>query len=98
MYAVQPAYAERLTLLSLPSLHYRRLRGDLIFLFRILNNYFTIDFTDLYIVCTQDLLPGGISLNCLRSTPDYRVDQIALLIELNAGLSSRWLSPCWLSS
>jgi len=42
------SYAERLTLLSLTFLHYRRLKGDLIFLFKILNNYFTIDFTDLY--------------------------------------------------
>ena len=42
------SYSERLTQLDLPSFHYRRLRGDLIFLFKILNNYFTTDFTDIY--------------------------------------------------
>ena len=33
------SYSEMLTLLSLASLQYRRLRGDLIFLYKILNNY-----------------------------------------------------------
>jgi len=31
-------------------------------------------------MCTQDLLPGGISLNSLRSTPGYCVDQITFSI------------------
>ena len=46
------SYIERLTLLSLPSLQYRRQRGDLIFLYKILNNYFSTDFTDLYTYST----------------------------------------------
>ena len=74
------SYSERLTQLDLPSFHYRRLRGDLIFLFKILNNYFTTDFTDIYIR-TQDLLPGGINSNCLRNAQDYCVDLITLSIE-----------------
>ena len=46
------SYAERLTLLSLPSLQYRRLRGNLIFLYKVLNNYFNSDFSDLYTYST----------------------------------------------
>ena len=46
------SYAKRLTLLSLPSLQYRRLRGDLIFLYKVLNNYFNSDFSDLYTYST----------------------------------------------
>ena len=42
------SYEEWLSALSLPSLSFRRLRGDLILLFKILNDYFSSDFTDLY--------------------------------------------------
>ena len=52
------SYAERLTLLSLPSLQYRRLRGDLIFLCKVLNNYFTTDFSDLYTYSTITFTRG----------------------------------------
>ena len=44
------SYAERLTLISLPSLQYRRLRGNLIFLYKVLNNHFNSDFSDLYTI------------------------------------------------
>ena len=37
--------------------------------------------TLLIYIHTQDLLSGGISLNCLRNTPDYCGDQITLLIK-----------------
>ena len=43
------SYKERPSALSLPSISCRRLRDDLILLFKILNNYFSSDFTDLYI-------------------------------------------------
>ena len=46
------SYNERLSILSLPSLLYRRQRGDLIFLYKILNNYFSSDFTNLYTYST----------------------------------------------
>ena len=75
------SYAERLTFLSLPSLQYRQLRGDLIFLYKVLNNYFNSDFSDLYANSTIILL-GGISSNCLRIVQGcYYVDQITFLAE-----------------
>ena len=64
------SYSERLTLLSLPSLLYRRLRGDLIFLYKILNNNFNTDFTNLYAFSNTTHTPGGISSSCLRNGQD----------------------------
>ena len=67
--------------INLPSLHHRRLRADLIFLFKILNDYFTTNFSYIYIlISTQDLIPGGINSNCLRNAQGYCVDPIILLI------------------
>ena len=42
-------YGERLSILQLPSLAYRRLRGDMVLLYKILNNYFSSDFSALAI-------------------------------------------------
>ena len=47
------SYSERLSALSLPSLSYRRHRGDLILLYKIINNYFNSDFTDLFTYSTS---------------------------------------------
>ena len=66
-------YAERLTLLSLPSLQYRRLKGDLIFLYKVLNNYLILIFL-IYIPNLQLLLLGGISSNCSRIVQGCCVD------------------------
>ena len=41
------SYTDRLTL-YLPSLLYRFRRGDLIFLFKLLNGYFELDFTNFF--------------------------------------------------
>ena len=46
-------YGERLSTLHLPSLAYRRFRGDMILLYKILNNYFNSDFSMLYTVKTE---------------------------------------------
>ena len=56
-----------------PTMQYRWLRGDLIFLHKVLNNYSDTDFTDLYTYSTTTTTIGGISLNCLRSVQDYYV-------------------------
>ena len=40
-------YGERLSILQLPSLAYS-FRGDMILLYKILNNYFSLDFSTLY--------------------------------------------------
>ena len=42
------SYQERLSKLSLPSLVYRRQRGDLIFLYQLINQHFNIDINDLF--------------------------------------------------
>ena len=41
-------YEERLETLQLPSLAHRRHRGDMILLYKIINNYFNSDFSTLY--------------------------------------------------
>ena len=41
-------YGERLSILQLPSSAYRCLRGDMILLYKILNNYFSSGFSTLY--------------------------------------------------
>jgi len=38
------SYSDRLTILDLPSMHYRQVRGDLILMYKIVNNYFNSDF------------------------------------------------------
>ena len=41
-------YEETLSILQLPSLGYRRFRGNMILLYKILNNDFNSDFSTLY--------------------------------------------------
>ena len=42
------SYADRLQTLCLPSLKYRRLRGDMILVYRLINNNLGIDFNDFF--------------------------------------------------
>ena len=42
------SYIDQLISLNLPSLLYRFRRGDLIFLFKLLNGYFELDFTNFF--------------------------------------------------
>ena len=41
------SYQYHLISLDLPSLHYRSIRGDLIFLYKLINDYFILDFSTL---------------------------------------------------
>ena len=42
------SYQHRLTSLDLPSLTYRNTRGDLIFLYKLINGYFNLDFSTFF--------------------------------------------------
>jgi len=42
------SYAERLQIMNLSTLKFRRLRGDLIFMYKLINNYFTTDFSHIF--------------------------------------------------
>jgi len=39
------SYSERLAILDLPSMYYRQIRGDIILMYKIVNNYFNSDFS-----------------------------------------------------
>ena len=71
------SYAERLTLLSLPSLQYRQIRGNLIFPYKVILILIFL----IYIPILQLLLRGVISLNCLRMVKGCYLDQITFLTE-----------------
>ena len=42
------SYQHRLISLDLPSLNYRNIRGDLIFLYKLISGYFTLDFSTFF--------------------------------------------------
>ena len=42
------SYQHCLISLDLPSLHYRSIRGDLIFLYKLINGYFILDFSTVF--------------------------------------------------
>ena len=58
------SYQERLSKLSLPSLVYRRQRGDLIFLYQLINQHFNIDINDFSDI-KHILPPGAITTNSI---------------------------------
>ena len=70
------SYTERLSILSLPSLLYRRQRGDLIFYTKFLTT--TSALTLLIYTPTPLLLPGDTSLNCSSNIQDCYADLIIL--------------------
>ena len=63
-------YSERLSTLQLPSLVYRRLRGDLILVYKILNGYFTSDFDNLFTYSNN--ITRGHSLKLFKSFSKLR--------------------------
>ena len=63
-------YSERLSTLQLPSLTYRRLRGDLILVYKILNGYFTSDFDNLFTYSNN--ITRGHSLKLFKSFSKLR--------------------------
>ena len=52
------SYQERLSKLSLPSFVYRRQRGDLIFLYQLINQHFNIDINDFFRYQTYTTIRG----------------------------------------
>jgi len=68
-------YEERLLILQLPSLAHRCYRGDLILLYKILNNYFSSDFSALYTYSTTT------NLNCSSFNQDWTADPNIFLID-----------------
>ena len=46
--ACDKSYLHCLISLDLPSLNYRRIRGDLIFLYKLINGYFNLDFSTFF--------------------------------------------------
>ena len=74
------SYSERLSALSLPSLSYRRHRGDLILLYKIINNYFNSDFTDLFTYSTSSTRGHQFKLLVLH-TLAYLVGTLPLCLK-----------------
>ena len=56
------SYTDRLISLNLPSLLYRFRRGDLIFLFKLLNGYFELDFTNFFTLSHNSHTRGPFKL------------------------------------
>ena len=52
------SYQDCLSKLSLPSLAYRRQRGDMIFLYQLINQCFNVDITDLFTYQTYSTTRG----------------------------------------
>ncbi|XP_065896041.1 uncharacterized protein B0403.1-like [Dysidea avara] len=51
-------YNDRLTALNLPSLKYRRLRGDMIMYYQLLQSHFSLDTSDLFTTATSSTTRG----------------------------------------
>lgn len=52
------SYTDRLRILGLPSLQYRRLRGDMILLYRLVNNDIGVDFSDFFTISSSTVTRG----------------------------------------
>ena len=72
------SYSERLSALSLPSLSYRRHRGDLILLYKIITILILI--SQIYSLILL-VLPGATSSNYLNLTQGYYADPIIFSID-----------------
>ena len=51
-------YSDRLTTLNLPSLKYRRIRGDMITVYKLIHNMFAIDSSDFFTPATTSITRG----------------------------------------
>ena len=51
-------YSDRLTTLNLPSLQYRRIRGDMITVYKLIHNMFAIDSSDFFTPATTSITRG----------------------------------------
>ena len=62
------SYHYHLISLDLPSLNYRRIRGDVIFLYKLINGYFNLDFSTFlpYIAISPNIHTRGNSLKLYK--------------------------------
>ena len=68
------SYIDRLTSLNLPSLLYRFRNGDLIFLFKLLNGYFELDYTNFFTI-SHNMHTRGHSFKLLKP-PAYHLCRV----------------------
>ena len=72
------SYIDRLISMNLSSLLYRFRRDDLIFLFKLLNGYFELDFTNFFTL-SHNLHTTGYSFKLLKP-PAYHLCRINFLV------------------
>ena len=73
------SYQYRLISLDLPSLHYRNIRGELIFLYKLINGYFILDFST-FLLYPLMFKPEEIHCSFINRIPISNADQIYFCI------------------
>ena len=77
---LQGSYHEKLALLSLPSLHQRRIRGDMIQTFKMVKKIDNVDPNDFFLLASQNhqhatRLTSTFDDTCLEMLPSFGMTQ-----------------------